>query len=64
MAATEAGRLEGRGTGRVSLYQRLVEQEKRNEDEAVLKAIIELGDHGVLDQTIDEQPDATLESHS
>ena len=35
---------------RVSLYQRLIEQEKKNEEEAVLRAIIHLGEIGILDQ--------------
>ena len=47
-------RREGRKE-RTSLYQRLVEQEKKNEEEAVLKATIHLGDRGILDEH-DEDP--------
>lgn len=39
---------------RVSLYQRLVEQERKNEEEAVLRAIINLGDKGILDQSSED----------
>ena len=42
-----------RGKERISLYQRLVGQEKKLEEEALLDTIIHLGDTGVLEQAVD-----------
>ena len=55
MAVGKASQPEGRRE-RMSLYQRLVQQEKKNEEETVLRAIIHLGETGVLDQAVEEAP--------